>query len=178
MQRSHVWIVLFALLGATAGMLVGRWFKPASGGGEGYSQIGAPRADFARPDLDGKPRAIADWDGKLVVLNFWASWCAPCRAEMPALDRIARQHADRGLAVIGIAVDEAPATREFLRENAVGYTILVDDPQIGGELSATYGNERKVLPYTVLVGRDGRILAQHFGSFDEAALNAWLRPHL
>jgi len=177
MRRSPGWIVVLALLGATAGMLAGRWFKP-SGGGEGYSQVGAPRAAFVRPDPEGKPHDIAAWDGKLIVLNFWASWCAPCRAEMPALDRIAQRHAGHGVSVIGVAVDEAAATRDFLREHPVGYPILVDDPQTSGELSTSYGNERKVLPYTVLIGRDGRILAQHVGSFDETALDNWLRPHL
>jgi len=178
MRRSPAWIVVLALLAATAGLLAGRWFKPGSGGGEGYSHVGATRAAFVRPDPEGKPRDIGEWNGKLIVLNFWASWCAPCRAEMPVLDRIAQRHAGRGLAVIGIAVDEAAATREFLREHPVGYPILVDDPQTDGNLSTIYGNERKVLPYTVLIGRDGRILAQHFGLFDESALSAWLQPHL
>ena len=77
-----------------------------------------------------------------------------------------------------LAVDDAAATRDFLKDSPVGYPILVDDPQTGGDLSKMYGNNRSVLPYTVLIGRDGRILAQHFGSFSETALEDWLRPHL
>lgn len=177
LQRSHLWIIALALAGAGAGMLAGHWLKPQRGGA-GYSHVGTLRADYTRPDLDGKPRHAGEWDGKLVVLNFWASWCAPCRTEMPLLDATARRHGGHGLAVVGIAVDEAGATRDFLRENPVGYPILIDDPQMSGELSASYGNNRKVLPYTVLIGRDGRILAQHAGSFDETALESWLKPHL
>ena len=82
------------------------------------------------------------------------------------------------IAVIGVAIDDATATRDFLKDNPVGYPILVDDPQKGSDLSVTFGNNRSVLPYTVLIGRDGRILAQHFGTFSETLLEDWLKPHL
>jgi len=166
-QRSHLWIVILALAGAAAGMFAGQWLQPRSRGGATYALVGAARADFERPDVAGQPHRIAEWDGKLVVLNFWASWCGPCRAEMPLLDRTAQRHAGQGLAVIGVAVDDAAATRDFLKDRPVGYPILVDEPQ-----------NRSVLPYTVLIGREGRILAQHFGSFSETMLEDWLKPHL
>jgi len=179
-QRSYLWIVVLALAGAAAGLFVGRitgqWLKPR--GGPAYALVGSARADFERPDAAGRPRRIGEWDGRLVVLNFWASWCGPCREEMPMLDRAAQRHAGQGVAVVGVAVDDAAATRDFLKDNPVGYPILVDEPRNGSDLSVTYGNSRSVLPYTVLIGRDGRVLAQHFGSFSERALEDWLRPHL
>lgn len=177
-QRPHLWIVVLALAGAMAGMFAGQWLQPRPRGGAAYALVGAARADFERPDAAGQPHRIAEWDGRLVVLNFWASWCGPCRAEMPLLDRTAQRHAGQGLAVIGVAVDDAAATRDFLKDNPVGYPILVDEPQKGSDLSVTFGNNRSVLPYTVLIGRDGRILAQHFGSFSETLLEDWLKPHL
>jgi thiol-disulfide isomerase/thioredoxin len=177
-QRSHLIIVVLALAGAAAGMFMGQWLQPRPRGGAAYALVGAARADFQRPDAAGQPHRIGEWDGHLVVLNFWASWCGPCRAEMPLLDRTAQRHAGQGLAVIGVAVDDAVATRDFLKDNPVGYPILVDDPQKGSDLSVTFGNNRSVLPYTVLIGRDGRILAQHLGSFSETLLEDWLKPHL
>lgn len=177
-RLSNLWIVLFALGGAAIGVLAGQWLQPHPRGGDAHAMVGAPRVDFARPDVSGQSRHLSEWDGKLVALNFWASWCGPCREEMPLLDRAAQRHAAQGLAVIGVAVDDATATRDFLKERPVGYPILIDEPQNGTDLSATYGNDRNVLPYTVLVGRDGRIVAQHFGSFDETALENWLQPHL
>lgn len=176
--HSQILIVALALAGAGAGLLAGQWLQPRPRGGATYALVGAARADFARPDVSGQSHRIAEWDGRLVVLNFWASWCGPCRAEMPLLDRTAQRHAGQGLSVVGVAVDEAAATRDFLKDSPVGYPILVDEPVNGSDLSVTYGNNRSVLPYTVLIGRDGRILAQHFGSFSGPALEDWLKPYL
>lgn len=177
LQRAHLWIVLAALAAAGAGMLAGHWFKPQRGGAA-YTEVGRQRVDFARPDLAGSLRHISEWDGKLVVLNFWASWCAPCRSEMPLLSTLAERESARGLAVIGVAVDEVEATRGFLVDHPVKYPILVDPPARARDLSSTYGNVRRVLPYTVLIGRDGRILAQQFGEFDANELDAWIKPYL
>lgn len=177
LQRAHLWIVLAALLAAGAGALAGHWLKPQRGGAA-YAEVGRLRADFARPDVDGSLRHISEWNGKLVVLNFWASWCAPCRNEMPLLSKVAQREAPHGLAVVGIAVDETAATRDFLADHPVSYPILIDPPASKRDLSSTYGNARRVLPYTVLIGRDGRILAQHFGEFSATALDEWIKPHL
>ena len=78
---------------------------------------------------------------------------------------------------IGIAADTDAATQAFLKESPVAYPILVDDPE-RGDLSLDYGNTRSVLPYTVLIGREGRVVAQHFGEFSESSLERWLAPHL
>jgi thiol-disulfide isomerase/thioredoxin len=112
-----------------------------------------------------------------VLVNFWASWCAPCREEMPLLDATQKRLAAKGLQIVGIANDSASATKEFLAKTPVAYPILVDDPE-HGDLSELFGNARDVLPYTVLVGRDGRILARRAGNFSESALDVWLAPHL
>ncbi len=177
-QRPNGWIFALAVAGALAGLWAGQWFRGSSRGGAGYALVGTQRSDFARPDDHGQLRRLAEWNGKLIALNFWASWCGPCREEMPLFERAAQRHAERGLAVIGVAVDHADATREYLRKHPVAYPILVDEPQNGSDLSTTYGNNRRVLPYTVLIGRDGRIVAQHFGNFNESALEAWLKPYL
>ena len=130
------------------------------------------------PDLDGKLQSLSQWRGKVLVLNFWATWCAPCREEMPLLDRTQQRLANKGLQIVGIANDSAAATKEFLGTVPVRYPILIDDPDKGEDLSELFGNARDVLPYTVLIGRDGRILARRPGNFSETALDAWLTPHL
>jgi peroxiredoxin len=100
------------------------------------------------------------------------------RAGQLLLDHAQQGYRARGLQVVGIAGDNASATRAFLRDHPVSYPILIDDPDRGEDLSLIFGDHRAVLPYSVLIGRDGRILAEHAGSFSEDALHAWLAPHL
>jgi thiol-disulfide isomerase/thioredoxin len=181
-NRLNLLIVTIALASASIGLLASLWLQPSIHAPATqksiFSGIGTARTDFQRPDLRGIPHKLSEWDGKLILLNFWASWCGPCREEMPLLDRSQQRYAAKGLQVIGIAADTDAATQAFLKEFPVAYPILVDDPEHGDDLSLDYGNTRSVLPYTVLIGREGRVLAQHFGDFNETGLERWLAPHL
>jgi thiol-disulfide isomerase/thioredoxin len=182
-DRTHLLVVVLAVGGAITGLFAGAWLRPSQPAPAGNSAqlVGAARPAVELPDVDGRAQSIAQWDGKLVLLNFWASWCAPCIEEMPLLDRAQARLAARGLQVVGIAADAAAPTQAFLRLHPVGYPILVDDPENarnGRDISVIYGNDRSVLPYSVLIGRDGHILAQRFGNFSEDSLEQWLAPHL
>jgi peroxiredoxin len=182
-DRTHLLVVVLALGGALAGLFAGAWLRPSQPAPAGSSAqlVGTAHPAVELPDVAGHAQSIAQWDGKLVLLNFWASWCAPCIEEMPLLDRAQGQLAARGLQVIGIAADAAAPTHAFLQQHPVHYPILVDDPEKarnGRDISVIYGNDRGVLPYSVLIGRDGRILAQRFGNFSEDSLEQWLAPHL
>lgn len=180
-NRTNLVIVLVAILGAALGMLAGSHINqppqrpvPPS---IGVLQPGDIRTDLQLPDTEGNMHRLSDWDGKLVLLNFWATWCGPCRAEMPLLDKTGTHLAGDGLAVVGVAIDNAAAVGEFLKEDPVSYPILIggnDDPNP----SLVFGDTRSVLPYSVLIGRDGRILARRAGSFDAPSLAQWLQPHL
>jgi peroxiredoxin len=97
---------------------------------------------------------------------------------MPLLDRTQQRLASKGFQIVGIASDSAAATKAFLDRVPVHYPILIDDPEAGRDLSSTFGNDHDVLPYTVLIGRDGRVLARRAGNFSEKALDAWLAPYL
>ena len=97
---------------------------------------------------------------------------------MPLLDRTQQRLAGKGLQIVGVASDSVEATREFLERVPVRYPILIDDPETGEDLAAAFGDNRNVLPYTVLVGRDGRVLARRVGNFSESSLDAWLSSHL
>jgi len=181
-DRTHLLVIVLAVGGALAGLMAGSWLRSPERAPVGRSQVvGAPRPAVELPDIDGHSQSIAQWDGKLVLLNFWASWCGPCIQEMPLLDRTQARLGARGLQVVGIAADAAAPTHAFLREHPVRYPILVDDPEKAGnsrDVSQIYGNDRSVLPYSVLIGRDGHILAQRFGNFSEDSLEQWLAPHL
>jgi hypothetical protein len=96
---------------------------------------------------------------------------------MPLLDRVAGVWAEKGLQVVGVAIDDGDAVRQYLKNNPVRYPILVDSGD-GADPSLLFGDTRGVLPYSVLIGRDGRLVDQRAGSFSQTSLSAWLAPHL
>jgi peroxiredoxin len=114
---------------------------------------------FTARGLDAGEISITDLRGRVVVLNFWASWCAECRPEMPGLDRLQREFGPRGLAVIGVNAREDPATiRRFANDLRLGFPLALDP---GGKVNALYGVVG--LPTTFLVARDGRAVALGVG---------------
>lgn len=180
-SRANLIILAVALLGAGLGLLAGGWYQRgpqvAVPPGVTVLQTGDRRVDLQLPDPDDKARKLSEWDGQIILLNFWATWCGPCRAEMPLLERTGTVLAEKGLQVIGVAIDDADAVRAYLKDNPVRYPILIDSSN-GVDPSLIFGDTRSVLPYSVLIGRDGRIVAQRMGSFTQATLTAWLAPHL
>ena len=126
------------------------------------------------PDLDGKAHSLSDYRSRRVLLNFWASWCAPCLAEMPALALAQEKFGEHAPIVIGIAMDEPAHVRAFLAAHPVNYPILIG--QMSPPSTLQLGNTHQVLPYSVLIGADGRILATHAGPLSAAQLEQWLAP--
>ncbi|MEO8010345.1 MAG: TlpA disulfide reductase family protein [Dokdonella sp.] len=181
--RANLFILVLAIVSATAGLglsLLLRAPTPAPSAAQAATMLGIGdlREDLALPDRNGTTRQLSEWDGKLVLLNFWASWCGPCREEMPLLDAARKRHAVRDLEVIGVAAEDAGPALAFLRDHDVSYPILINSPGDAIDVSLRFGNYRSVLPYNVLIARDGRIVATKLGNFDEAGLERWLAPHL
>lgn len=134
----------------------------------------APVAAFTLPGLNGPPMRLPV-PGESVLVNYWASWCVPCRDELPLLARFARQQGPGGIRVVAIALDERAAAAEFLRARGLDLPSLVEDPG-PRDSSVRLGNERGVLPYSVLIGPDGRLRKRRFGAFRDADdLQAWAK---
>ena len=129
------------------------------------------------PDAHGNVQSLEQWRGKLVVVNFWATWCAPCREEMPMFVQAQAMHGAKGLQFVGIAVDDAAKARKFAEEIGVNYPTLV-----GGygamELSKTFGNTIMALPFTVIIGREGTILQTQLGPLKQSQLDSLVRNEL
>ena len=120
--------------------------------------------DFSLSDIDGKARSITEWSGRPLLINFWATWCAPCLREMPLLQKLQDQRGDR-LQVIGIAVDRMPAVRRFLAEAGVSYPVLVGQ-QDAMDAAESFGPEFLALPFSIFVGADGAVLGLRPGELD------------
>jgi peroxiredoxin len=135
--------------------------------------IGQMPPAISLPDLEGKLHSLSNYRGHRVLLNFWASWCRPCREEMPMLDRAQAKFGENTPIVVGIALDEPAHVRAFLSAHPVNYPILIDriaPPNASLQL----GDTRQILPYSVLLGADGRILATHAGELSASRLEQWL----
>jgi thiol-disulfide isomerase/thioredoxin len=120
------------------------------------------RPDITLADRDGKPRSLAEWDGKSQVINFWATWCAPCRREIPMLNALARDGAYPEFVFIGIAVDFREDVLRFLAGTPIDYTVLIGE-QDGLDAARAFGMESLGLPFTAFVDKTGRIVTIHVG---------------
>jgi thiol-disulfide isomerase/thioredoxin len=123
--------------------------------------------DFALDDAHGVRRSLADFRGKVVVLNFWATWCPPCRTEIPLLQRVHTAYAARGFTVVGVAMDERgwAAVTPFLAQHRVEYPVLLGNAAV----ARRYGG-LKTLPYTLFLDRAGRVVATHAAALTETPL--------
>jgi peroxiredoxin len=126
-------------------------------------------------DIDGKPQAINQWKGKIIVVNFWATWCPPCREEMPELSHLQERYRDRGLVVLGISTDELDKIREFAKESPVNYPLLSGETD-AMDVGLSLGNDKGVLPYTVIIQPDGNVAKTYFGRVTSTQLEEVLLP--
>jgi len=165
------------VLGAIA-LVLDRKFGPMSaqtGPQGGISSAALMAASF--PDLSGKQQSLGQWQGKLLIINFWATWCAPCREEMPALNRLHLKYSPKGLQIVGIAADNAYKVSQFANEIGISYPLLAD-PLSAAELSRRLGNRFGLLPHTVVVAPDGKRILAKLGAINEQEFEAIIQENL
>jgi thiol-disulfide isomerase/thioredoxin len=124
--------------------------------------IPAKLPDFSLKDLSGNPTSVASWSGKSMVINFWATWCAPCRREIPLLKALAANRAGGDLAIVGIAVDYPEKVRAFAAQFNIDYPVLIGE-QDALDVAAKFGMPSPALPFTVFTDRRGEIVALFVG---------------
>ena len=136
--------------------------------------VAQPAPDFERPTLDGRAVKSADWRGRVVLVNFWASWCAPCLIEMPQFSDWQQRHAGRGFQVVGISMDDSAApVRRLLAQRPVTYPVVMGDTALAKLYGGIYG-----LPSTFLIDRKGIIRARFRGEVDLKELEAQIQTLL
>jgi thiol-disulfide isomerase/thioredoxin len=135
--------------------------------------VPARRPDVSLKGLDGRMHSFAEWDGKALLINFWATWCAPCRHEIPLLNQIRSARAGKGFEVVGIAVDFADDVRAFTKDVPIGYPLLIGEDD-GLEAARAFGIDTMAFPFTAFTDARGRIITIHVGELHAAQAEAIL----
>lgn len=148
--------------------------KPAPANGPVEGQ---PAPELALPDADGKPLSLKAWPGKWLLVNFWATWCAPCMHEIPALIAAQARYEKAGLQIIGVAMDDPEEVRKLMQEKAFNYPSMVGDEGVQTVMEQ-FGNTLGALPYTVLISPDGVIRYVELGGVDGPKLDMLVQRFL
>ncbi len=150
------------------------WISPAVRA-QTKSDTNHPLApDFSLTDINGNPLKLSDYKGKVVALDFWATWCGPCRIEIPSFIELQNRYASQGFALIGISMDDSPEpVVDFYKEFHMNYPVAVGNERLGELYGGMPG-----LPTTFLIGRDGRIYAKHVGATDPAVFETEIKELL
>ena len=165
-----IYVVAIIFLGFSFSRI---FLKPA----EKNSSSSAPLFVSVMNDPDGKPQNLKQFQHKTIVLNFWATWCEPCREEMPELSNFYTENKSKNLVVVGIAIDEEKAVKAYLKKTKITYPILVDEDK-GVILSKNLGNNKGILPYTVIIDSQGIIQKTILGRVYKDQLDATIKPLL
>ena len=161
MSKSLRWITAAALLVLLCGATTA-------------TKVGDQAPGFVRADLAGRQVRLADYRGKLVLLNFWATWCAPCRKEMPLFSKWQRGYGAQGLQIIGVSMDDdVTSVKQLLAQHPVQYPIVMGDAKLGEQFGGVLG-----LPLSFLIDAKGRIVARYQGESDLARMEAELKESL
>jgi thiol-disulfide isomerase/thioredoxin len=183
MSRGKTLILVFmaALLALAAGLFVGMQRGEGSAASSTSNPASGLSADvmaqfFATQlkDDSGTLQPIAQWRGRILVVNFWATWCQPCREEMPAFSRLQTKYAAHGVQFVGIALDNASRVAAFRAAIPISYPLLIAE-QEGSALTQLMGNSRLALPYTLVIGSNGEVRLTRLGRLAEADLDATLQ---
>ncbi|MDH5499699.1 MAG: TlpA family protein disulfide reductase [Gammaproteobacteria bacterium] len=161
-MKKALSIALVMIAIAAAGYLLQYHLDKSELSPEPNGQLADGIIDFTLPDLDGNPRALSEWRGRALLVNFWATWCAPCRREIPLLKETQAMQADNKLQVIGIAVDYPEDVQAYAVDAQFNYPILIgqEDAMAAAEAS---GIEFIGMPFTLVVAADGQLIKAHIG---------------
>ena len=167
-MNRREWIIIFTvgLLALLGGALTSQWISKT-----GLASDTSVKAFFANPwqTPDGKPANLSEWQGKVLVVNFWASWCPPCVEEMPTLDHLQQEYFQQNVLFVGIGIDSPSNIREFLKSTPVSYPIVIGGME-GSNISKQMGNTQGALPYTVVINAKGKAVYTKLGKIDEDEL--------
>lgn len=167
MKNAFIFITAIAIA-SYAGYATQRYLsQPQSADiNQDTSIIGQPRPEFAMLDTEGELRNIKDWEGKVVLLNFWATWCPPCKKEIPDFIALQQEYGDKGLQIVGIAMNNNEEVNAFALEMGINYPLMAGETE-SIELARRYGNQIGALPYTVVINKNGEVSSTFAGELSK-----------
>jgi thiol-disulfide isomerase/thioredoxin len=173
-RRQWISIAGISLVALAAGVLTSQWIYTA-----GLANDPAIKAFFANPwqTPNGKSVDTDQWRGKVLVVNFWASWCPPCVEEMPTLDKLQQEFKSQNVLFVGIGIDSPSNIREFLEKTPVSYPIVIGGLE-GSNLSKQMGNTQGALPYTIVINSQGKATNSKLGKISEEELRSAIKSAL
>ena len=173
-RRQLIIIIAISLLALLGGVLTSQWIYKT-----GLASDPAVKAFFANSwqTPDGKTVNTQDWQGKVLVVNFWASWCPPCVEEMPALDKLQQEFLQQNVLFVGIGIDSPSNIREFLSKTPVSYPIVIGGLE-GSNLSKQLGNSQGALPYTIIINAKGKASYSKLGKISEDDIRSAIKSAL
>jgi len=183
MMKKNLSLILFVLIGLLAlggGYYVYQHNRPQPAPAQAAMDSGAAATTLFKAgfkDLAGIRQPLSRWRGKVLVVNFWATWCPPCRTEIPEFIKLQTKYGAQGLQFVGIAIDETAKVQAFSDQMGINYPVLVGDLDAVA-LSQATGNRLGGLPYTLILDRSGKIVATELGGLSTAKLEATLEPLL
>ena len=163
-MKKNIAIAMLLIAIAAAGYLLQMYLQPAAPPAAGT--LAESRLDFTLADLQGNPRQLSEWRGQALLVNFWATWCAPCRREIPLLKQTQARQSENHLQIIGVAVDFREQVEVYAKEAEFNYPILIgqEDAMAAAEAS---GIEFVGMPFTLVVAADGSMIKAHIGEIRE-----------
>ena len=173
-RRQWISIVGISLVALVAGVLTSQWISKT-----GLASDPAIKAFFTNPwqTPDGKLADTEKWRGKVLIVNFWASWCPPCVEEMPTLDKLQGEFKSQNVLFVGIGIDSPSNIREFLEKTPVSYPIVIGGLE-GSNLSKQMGNSQGALPYTIVINAQGKATNSKLGKISEEELRKSIKSAL
>ncbi len=167
MKKITAFVVIAVLFTAIGIYFGAKRFQPAA---PADTAVGA-LMQVSLKDSGGRQRKMSEWQGKVLLINFWATWCPPCVSEMPELVALQNELASKNLQVVGIGIDSPSNIREFAEKHQITYPLLLGGLE-GSELSRQFGNQSGGLPFTILIGADGSVRKTYMGRLDMEKVRA------
>ncbi|NOQ34501.1 MAG: redoxin family protein [Methylococcaceae bacterium] len=169
-MKQNIIIIVVALIALAGGITVQRLH---------YSQTTntASLLKTTLPDLNGQMQSLSKWQGKILIINFWATWCPPCLKEIPDFIQLQEQYRDKNVQFVGIAIEEEQAVAEYYKKVNINYPILIAG-NAGTNLARQWGNSIDAVPFTVILNPKGEIIHRQMGELSKIELTKLIQPLL
>lgn len=176
MQQNTILIFFLSAIALIGGQLAQTLLNQSSPD-KPQQNMAIPALEINLPDITGKQRSISEWDGKIRIINFWATWCPPCLKEIPEFIKLQNEFDGKGLQFIGIAIDDKSAVEHYLKSIPINYPMLIAGDE-GIELSQQLGNVINAVPFTLIINEQGQIIHRQPGELSREKILEIITPLL